>query len=65
MTVNGKPFDLANLSQANVSALLIYMEIEPMVAVELNGEVLDRENFSSTLLTDQDTIEIIRFVGGG
>ncbi len=35
------------------------------VAVELNLEIIDRKEFSSTVLREGDSLEIIRFVGGG
>lgn len=35
------------------------------VAVERNGQVVRREDFDHTFLTDQDTIEVVQFVGGG
>lgn len=35
------------------------------VAVEHNGTVLRREDFSTTVLSDGDRLEVVRFVGGG
>lgn len=35
------------------------------VAVERNGEIVPRGSFGDILLDDSDTIEIVRFVGGG
>lgn len=35
------------------------------VAVERNGEVVRRADFDRIQLTDEDTLEIVRFVGGG
>jgi len=35
------------------------------IAVELNRQILHRENWSSVRLNDQDRLEIVRFVGGG
>lgn len=35
------------------------------VAVERNGEVVRRADFDRIQLTDDDTLEIVRFVGGG
>jgi len=35
------------------------------VAVELNGKILPRAEYSITLLKENDTIEIVGFVGGG
>ena len=35
------------------------------VAVELNGDILPKAQYESTLLQDGDSIEIVSFVGGG
>jgi thiamine biosynthesis protein ThiS len=35
------------------------------IAVELNREVVRRNDWSSTMLRDEDRIEIVHFVGGG
>lgn len=35
------------------------------VAVEHNGAILKREDFSTTTLIDGDKLEVVRFVGGG
>ncbi len=35
------------------------------VAVEKNGEIVRRGDFSATALHDGDRLEIVRFVGGG
>lgn len=35
------------------------------VAVELNGDILPKSQYESTLLQDGDSIEIVSFVGGG
>ena len=35
------------------------------IAVELNREVVRRNDWSSTMLREDDRIEIVHFVGGG
>lgn len=35
------------------------------LAVEHNGEFLDPETFDARAVRDGDTLEIVRFVGGG
>lgn len=35
------------------------------VAVERNGEIIPKANYSSTIFRDGDMIEIVSFVGGG
>ena len=35
------------------------------VAVERNGEIVRRSDFEKELLRDEDTVEVVTFVGGG
>ena len=35
------------------------------VAVELNGKIVPRKEYASTILEDNDVLEIVCFVGGG
>ena len=35
------------------------------IAIELNREVVRRNDWGSTILQDDDRIEIVHFVGGG
>ena len=36
-----------------------------MVSIQVNGEFLPRENFSSTLIYDGDEVDFLYFMGGG
>ena len=35
------------------------------IAVERNGEIVPKAKYADTVLCDGDTVEIVRFVGGG
>mgnify|MGYP001046544203 CR=1 FL=1 len=35
------------------------------IAVERNGEIVPRATYKDVILDDEDTLEIVRFVGGG
>ena len=35
------------------------------IAVERNGEIIPRSAYKKVILYDEDTLEIVRFVGGG
>ncbi len=35
------------------------------VAVELNGDIVPKDAYETTILSDADTLEIVHFVGGG
>jgi len=46
--------------------LMENLDIDPgRVAVEYNMEIVNKSNFNDTVLKDNDTLEIITFVGGG
>lgn len=36
-----------------------------VTAVERNGEIVPKAKYKEVLLQDEDTLEIVRFVGGG
>lgn len=35
------------------------------IAAELNGEIIPKASYESTILSDGDSLEIVNFVGGG
>lgn len=35
------------------------------IAIELNGNIVPRTSYSDVILTNDDTMEIVQFVGGG
>ncbi len=35
------------------------------IVIELNGEILNRNNYSSVVLQENDVVEILMFMGGG
>ena len=35
------------------------------IAVELNGDILPKYEYSDTMLKDGDRLEVVTFVGGG
>ena len=35
------------------------------IAVEYNGDILSRQNYSSAVINETDKIEIVMFMGGG
>ncbi|WP_346888784.1 sulfur carrier protein ThiS [Clostridium sp. UBA1056] len=64
MKVNGKNMDMDEIT--TISSLLNKLGInEEKVVVELNKEIVIREEYSKINLQEDDTIEVISFVGGG
>ena len=62
--VNGKVKSISD--NYSVSDLVKNLKI-PMkkVAIELNQEIIDKKNISKINLKENDTIEIVHFIGGG
>jgi sulfur carrier protein len=64
LLINGKRVELDQ-----PTALLEYLDSlgvnHRSVAVEHNGVIIERTDYSSTTLQDGDTVEIVRMVGGG
>jgi sulfur carrier protein len=49
-----------------VSDLLEYYKLlDKVVVIEVNGEILNKDDHQETRLSDRDCIEIVHFVGGG
>lgn len=49
-----------------VEALIATLALEPTrVAIEINRNVVRRNQWASTMLHDGDQVEIVHFVGGG
>ncbi len=64
VTVNGENKEYPKGTA--LSELLKSLDIdERHVAVELNLKIVPRSQFSKKLLTENDTLEIVTFVGGG
>jgi thiamine biosynthesis protein ThiS len=65
LTVNGGRREIpAGWSLAD---LLASLKLDPrLVVIEYNGIIRrDRDSFSSLVLAESDTVEILHFVGGG
>ena len=64
LRVNGKPVELPE-----PTPLLEYLRglgVDPRgVAAEVNGTILERDDYAACTLQDGDQVEIVRMVGGG
>ena len=64
ITINGEERDFASLS--TLSGLVEQLGMKPdRIAVELNRELIPRERWAETRLSEGDRLEIVHFVGGG
>jgi len=64
--VNGKEqiIETASISILELIKLNKVLNAD-MVSVQLNGEFVDREGYSSTQLKDNDEVDFLYFMGGG
>lgn len=64
ITINGKSIGLSE--NITVSEYLKQNQYRPeRIAIELNGSILPKSAYDSTVLKDEDVMEIVSFVGGG
>ena len=61
--VNGVAMDIAGKT---VSEYLETTNYDPKrIAVERNGDIVFKSQYSETVLKDGDSLEVVSFVGGG
>ena len=64
LTINGQEREFTSIS--TVTDLLAQLGMKAdRVAVELNRELVPRDQWPKTAVTDGDKLEIVHFVGGG
>lgn len=64
ITVNGNAKECA--TAATVQELLDVLGLDAArVAVEHNRDIVPRERFAESVMSEGDTLEIVQFVGGG
>ncbi len=63
--VNGKEQEITR--QITIAEFLVVNKVEmpDMVSVQLNGEFVQRDKFSSVSLKENDEVEFLYFMGGG
>ena len=50
----------------NLNELLNNLKIQKnKVAIEVNGEIVEKNKYSSLVLNKDDKVEIVHFIGGG
>ena len=64
MRVNGKTIALTK--KQTLLALLTAEQFDcKTIAVEHNGRIVPKTEYENILLADDDTLEVVQFVGGG
>ena len=62
--LNGDPYEIND--GTNLNELLNKLKIQKnKVAIEVNGEIVEKNKYSNLILNKGDKVEIVQFIGGG
>ena len=62
--LNGDPYEIND--GTNLSELLNKLKIQKnKVAIEVNGEIVEKNKYLNLILNKGDKVEIVQFIGGG
>ena len=62
--LNGDSFEIN--SGTNLNELLNKLKIQKnKVAIEVNGQIIEKNKYSNLILNKDDKVEIVHFIGGG
>ena len=62
--INGEPRELEGVS--TLAGLLDALDLpKQRVAIELNKQVVRKQEWETTNVADKDKVEVVHFVGGG
>ena len=62
--LNGDPYEIND--GTNLNELLNNLKIQKnKVAIEVNGEIVEKNKYINLILNKDDKVEIVHFIGGG
>ena len=62
--LNGDPYEISY--GTNLNELLNKLKIQKnKVAIEVNGEIVEKNKYTNLILNKNDKVEIVKFIGGG
>jgi len=62
--LNGIPYEIND--GTNLNELLNKLKIQKnKVAIEVNGEIVEKNKYPNLILNKDDKVEIVQFIGGG
>ena len=62
--LNGDPYEING--RTNLNELLNKLKIQKnKVAIEVNGEIIEKNKYMHLILNKNDKVEIVHFIGGG
>ena len=62
--LNGSPYEIKY--GINLNELLNKLKIQKnKVAIEVNGKIIEKNKYTNLILSKDDKVEIVKFIGGG
>jgi len=62
--LNGDPYEVIN--GTNLNELLNKLKLKKnKIAIEVNGEIIEKSKYPNLILRRDDKVEIVHFIGGG
>ena len=62
--LNGSPYEIN--TKTNLNQLLNKLKIQKTkVAIEVNGAIVEKNKYPKIILSKDDKVEIVHFIGGG
>ena len=62
--LNGDPYEIND--GTNLNELLNKLKIQKnKVAIEVNGEIIEKNKYTNLILRKNDKVEVVHFIGGG
>jgi len=62
--LNGDPYEISD--GTNLNELLNKLKIQKnKVAIEVNGEIVEKNKYPNLILNKGDKVEVVKFIGGG
>ena len=62
--LNGDPYEVIN--GTNLNELLNKLKLQKnKIAIEVNGEIIEKNKYPNLILNKEDKVEIVHFIGGG
>ena len=66
LAINGQSRSFEELESATLASLIKALQLKgDRIAVEYNGEIVERSRWTETKVNSGDRLEIVHFVGGG
>ncbi|GGF86093.1 sulfur carrier protein ThiS [Paenibacillus albidus] len=65
LLINGKPVESHGDCRTVADLISLPEWSGRLMIIELNGEIISKENYEHILLAEGDRLELVHFVGGG